>query len=200
MVERLIVARHAESEFSAVERVNGDPTVGGGLTEGGREEARGLGALLVDDRIDLCAVTEFGRTRETAEIALTGRDVRQIVVRELNEIGIGSFEGGLLAEYRSWARSNGPTAECPGGGESRVAAATRFTRGFRLLLARPEPTILAIAHGLPIRYLLSALDERDPTAILEAVPHAEPYRVARADLERAVDRLERWCARPAWAA
>jgi broad specificity phosphatase PhoE len=199
-VERLVLARHAESEFSAVERVNGDPSVSGGLTDRGREEARALGALLAGDEIDLCAVTEFARTRETAELALAGRDVPLIVVPELNEIGIGSFEGGLLAEYRIWARANDPTADCPGGGESRVAAATRFARGFRLLLARPERTIFAVAHGLPIWYLLMALDERDPTPIVEVVPHAEPHRVSRAALGRAVDRLERWCARPVWAA
>jgi broad specificity phosphatase PhoE len=200
-VERLVIVRHAESEFSAVGRVNGDPAVdGGGLTDRGRRQARALGGLLADEPIDLCAVTEFARTLETAALALAGRDVPTIVVPELNEIGIGSFEGGSLAEYRTWARANDPTADCPGGGESRVAAATRFARGFRVLLDRPEPTILAVSHGLPVRYLLFALVERDPTAIVEPVEHAEPHRVSRAGLERAVERLERWCAAPAWAA
>jgi probable phosphoglycerate mutase len=200
-VERLILARHAESEFSARGSVNGDPVVeGGGLTERGREQARALGALLADDELDLCAYTEFARTRETAELALAGREVPRLVVPELNDIRFGSFEGGLLADYRRWAHAHDPTADCPGGGESRVGAATRFARGYRVLLARPEVTILAVAHGLPVRYLLSALVEEDPVAVVDPVQHAEPHRVSRSQLERAVTRLERWCERPAWAA
>ena len=142
-MERLILARHAESEFSARGAVNGDPLVeGGGLTARGREQARALGELLEDDEIELAAFSEFARTRETAELALAGRTVPTLVVPELNDIRFGSFEGGLLTEYRSWAHSHGPTVECPGGGESRVGAAARFARGYRILLARPERTIL----------------------------------------------------------
>jgi broad specificity phosphatase PhoE len=200
-VERLIVARHAESEFSARGAVNGDPLVdGGGLTARGREQARALGALLADDEIDLCAFSEFARTRETAELALAGRTVPMLVVPELNDIRFGSFEGGLLVDYRRWAHEHGPTVEGPGGGESRVSAAARFARGHRVLLARPEATVFVVTHGLPVRYLLSALVERDPAAVVEPVQHAEPHRVSRAQLERAVERLERWCERPAWAA
>ena len=199
-MDRLILARHAESEFSVRGAMNGDPSVaGGGLTERGREQARALGELLADDEIDLCVYTEFSRTRETAELALAGRDVPRIVVPELNDIRVGSFEGGLLTDYRRWAHSHDPTDECPGGGESRVEAAARFARGYRFLLARPERTIFAVAHGLPIRYLLSALVEQDPAAIVDPVQHAEPNRVSHAQLERAVARLERWCAAPAFA-
>ena len=108
--------------------------------------------------------------------------------------------GGPLADYRLWARANEPTAVCPGGGESRVGAAARFARGYRLLLGRPEATIFAVAHGLPVRYLLSALLEEDPAAVVDPVQHAEPNRVSRRQLERGVARLERWCDRPAWAA
>jgi probable phosphoglycerate mutase len=200
-VERLIVVRHAESEFSASGAVNGDPRVaGGGLTARGRAQARALAELLADDELDLCAYTEFARTRETAELAVAGRDVPTIVVPELNDIRFGSFEGRHLDDYRVWARANDPTAVCPGGGDSRVGAAARFARGYRVLLARPEETILAVTHGLPVRYLLSALLEQDPSAVVDPVQHAEPHRVSRRQLERGVARLERWCERPAWAA
>ena len=200
-MERLILARHAESEFSARGTVNGDPLAeGGGLTARGRAQARALGELLADDEIDLAAYSEFARTRETAELALAGRDVPRLVVPELNDIRFGSFEGGSLADYRRWAHAHDPVAECPGGGESRASAAERFARGYRVLLARPEGTILLVTHGLPVRYVLTALVEQDPTAVIEPVQHAEPHRMSRAQLERAVARLERWCRRPAWAA
>ena len=198
MVESVVLVRHGESEFSARAACNGDPTVAGSLTEAGRRQAEALGMLLADDDLDLCATTEFPRTRETAEIALAGRDVPRVVVPELNDIRFGRFEGGLLDEYRKWAHSAGPGDECPGGGESRSAAAHRFSAGFRTLLARPEERVLVVAHALPIRYVLSALIERDPTAFIEPVAHAEPHRLSAEQLERAVARLERWSANPVW--
>jgi len=199
-VERILLARHAESDFSVRTALNGDPSIeGGSLTPAGREQAEALGMLLRDDPIDLCATTEFRRTRETADIVLAGRDVPRLVVAELNDIRFGSFEGGLLSDYRTWASAAGPADACPGGGESRVVAAGRFARGYRVLLARTEATVLAVTHGLAIRYLLSALIERDPTAVVEAVPYAEPYRFSAAQLERGVARLETWCQSPVFA-
>ena len=199
-MQRVILARHGESEFSVRTAVNGDPRVaGGGLTPVGRDQARALGTLLQDDPIDVCATTEFVRTRQTADLALAGREVPRVVVPELNDIRVGSFEGRLLSDYRVWARAHGPAEDCPGGGESRVDAARRYAAGFRAVLARPEETVLVIAHALPIRYLLSAIIERDPTAIVEPVPYAEPYRFSAGQLDRAVTRLETWCRDPAFA-
>ena len=39
-----------------------------------------------------------------------------------------------------------------------------------------------VAHGLPIRYVLNALDELDPSPLVEQVAYAEPYRLSRAEL------------------
>lgn len=199
-MERVILVRHAESEFSARGACNGDPRVeGGGLTEAGREQARALGELLEDDEIDLCAVSEFRRVQETAEIALAGRDVPRLVVPELNDIRFGRYEGGQLEEYRRWAHAHGAADDCPGGGESRVDAARRFCAGYRILLARPEKTVVAVTHALPIRYVLSALLEQNPAAIVEPVAHAEPTHFSAGQLERAVARLEAWCRHPVFA-
>ena len=198
-MERAILVRHAESEFSAREAVNGDPAAPGALTETGREQAEALGTLLEDDAIDLCVTSEFARTIQTADIALAGRAVPRLVVPELNDIRVGRFEGGLLSEYRAWAHAHGPDDECPGGGESRAQAAHRFAVGFRIVLERPEATILVVSHSLPLRYLVGALVERDPTAIAEPVPYAEPQRITRGQLERAVARLEAWSRNPVFA-
>jgi broad specificity phosphatase PhoE len=45
-VQRLILVRHAESVFNVRGVLNGDPSVPGGLTQRGREQARRLGRLL----------------------------------------------------------------------------------------------------------------------------------------------------------
>ena len=198
-MERAILVRHAESEFGVRSLVNGDPSVDNPLTQAGREQAAALGVLIRDDPVDLCVVTEFGRTQETADIALAGRDVPRLVVPELNDIGFGSFEGGSFDAYVRWAHSHGPLEDCPGGGESRVEAARRFVAGYRQVLERPEVHILAVGHGLPIRYVLGALVELDPVAKVDPVEHAEPFRVSYAQLERAVDRLDAWTRNPVFA-
>jgi 2,3-bisphosphoglycerate-dependent phosphoglycerate mutase len=197
-VETVILARHGESELSAAGLVSGDPVEPRGLTEIGRGQARRLGELLADEAIDLCVTSEFVRVRETADLALAGREVPRVVVPELNDVRFGEFEGGPFDDYRAWARERDPT-EAPPSGESRAEVAARYVRGFRRVLERAEATILVVAHGLPLRYTLLALEGLDPTPIVEQVPLAEPYRLSRGDLERATTRLERWSRRPVWA-
>jgi 2,3-bisphosphoglycerate-dependent phosphoglycerate mutase len=197
-MDEVILARHGESELSVVGTVNGDPAAACALTATGREQARRLGELVEDTELDLCVTSEFQRTRETADLALAGRDVPRLVLAELNDVRFGSFEGGTLADYRMWAAENEPTVEAPGGGESRSGTVARYVRGYRTILARPERTVLVVTHGLPIRYVLDALADTDPAPLVEQVAYAEPYSLARDQLERAVDRLERWAAQPAW--
>jgi broad specificity phosphatase PhoE len=197
-MERAILVRHGESEFSLRNAMNGDPSVSCPLTDEGEKQARRLAEALRDDEIDLCVVTEFERTRRTAELALAGRDVPRLVVPELNDIRVGAFEGGPLDVYRTWARERSPIEVPPGGGESRAQAAERYVRGFRVVLERPETTVLVVAHGLPIRYLLIAAEGGTPGPIVPALDYATPYPLGRAELEAAVEQLEAWAATPTW--
>jgi broad specificity phosphatase PhoE len=196
-VKAAILARHGESEFSARGVMNGEPGLAGPLTVAGVAQARMLGQALRETPIGLCVVTEFERTRQTADVALEGRDVPRLVVPELNDINVGKFEGGLLEAYRAWARDRSPV-EIPAGGESRAGVAERFARGFRLILERPEETVLVVAHGLPIRYVLLAMQGTEPRPVVETVDYATPYRLSRSDLEHAVERLELWVRDPIW--
>ena len=193
------MARHGESEFSVVGRTNGDPRVACALTETGRQEARRLGEMLAKGRIDLCVVSQFERAQETADLALAGRDVPRLVSADFNDIRFGNFEGRTLTEYRAWAHAHGPEVQAPGGGDSRAETVRRYIRGYRLILARPERTILLVAHGLPVRYILDADNGRDPAAAVAQVPYAEPFQLDASELAAAVDRLEAWTASPHWA-
>jgi 2,3-bisphosphoglycerate-dependent phosphoglycerate mutase len=198
-VESAILARHGESEFSVRGAMNGDPGVSCPLTDEGKLQARRLGEALRNERIDLCVVTEFQRTTQTADLALMGRDLPRLVVPELNDIHVGDFEGGALEAYRAWAREHSPVAVPPGGGESRAQVAARYARGFRIVLARPERAVLVVAHGLPIRYLLLAVEGKGPRPFVANVEYATPYELTRSELEEAVADLERWASSPAWA-
>src|SRR5919206_2235720 len=101
-MDAVILARHGESELSAAGLVSGDPAEPRGLTEIGREQARRLGERLAEEPIDLCVTSEFARVRQTADLALAGRDVPRLVVPELNDIRFGAFEGKPFDEYMTW--------------------------------------------------------------------------------------------------
>ena len=197
-MRRAILARHGESERSVVGRTNGDPRTACALTETGREEARALGRALAGDEIDLCVTSEFERVRETADLALEGCEVPRLVLPELNDIRFGEFEGRPLTDYRAWAHAHGPEEPAPGGGDSRAETVGRYVRAYRTILARPEETVLVVAHGLPVRYILDAIEGRYPAAAIAQVPYAEPFRLEAGELTAAVDILEAWVANPAW--
>jgi hypothetical protein len=56
--------------------------------------------------------------------------------------------------------------------------------------------ILAVTHGLPMRYVLDAADGSFPGPRLASVPHAVPFSLDRAQVERAAGTLEEWAAAP----
>ena len=191
----LVVARHAESELNVDHILNGDASVPARLTHLGRRQARALGESV--GPVDLVAHTSFERTRETAELAWP--DAPLLVVPALDEIRFGRWEGTRWGEgYEAWVGSAGPEDDCPGGGESRVAAARRYVRGYRTLLERTEERLALIAHGAQVRYLLLATAGASPTPVLEHVLPAEPYEVTREELERAIALLDDWTASPAF--
>ena len=195
-MNELVVARHAESELNLENVLNGDPALAVGLTPRGEAQAHALGAAV--GQVDLAAHTRFQRTRSTAELAWP--EAPLLEVPELDEIRFGRWEGTRFGDgYEVWARSARPEEACPGGGESRVEAARRYASGFRLLLQRPEARIALVAHGAQIRYLLLAVSGSRPARILEHVPPAQPYRVDRDELRRAIELLEAWAAAPEFA-
>jgi broad specificity phosphatase PhoE len=195
---RLFLARHAESEYSARSLLNGDPTVPCGLTTLGVAQARALGKTLAREPLELCVTSGFQRVEETADEALRGRNVPRLVVPELADPRYGPYEGRPLAEFRAWA-SRASSAEVPEpGGESRQSIVERYARSFHLMLARPEESILVVAHSLPIAYALAARDGIPPGPNVPIAEHAEPYPFDGRELERATAFLEGWAAAPTW--
>jgi broad specificity phosphatase PhoE len=196
-VRELLLARHA---FAGSNRdvVASSLAPGEGLTPEGVEQARALREALAREPVALGVSTGFARTDETLALALEGRDVHRIVVPELGEIGFGEYDGGLLETYRVWAAAESPSVAAPGGGESRGDAATRFARGLRILLARPEETVLAVAHALAVRYVLDAAEGLVPAARIAPVEHAVAHRLTTAEAEAAATLLVEWGRDPAF--
>jgi broad specificity phosphatase PhoE len=184
-----VLARHGESTLNVDGVVNGDPSVQVRLTEKGRCEADLLGKQLRNLPLDLCVVTRFARARETAEIALEGRDVRFDVEPLFDDIDIGALEGASLDDYRAWKRAHTRADPFPDG-ESLDEAAVRYGRALESLLARPEPAILVVAHEIPVRYALNAAGgSDDPDAPHHAIANATPYLFGEGELAGAAARL-----------
>jgi broad specificity phosphatase PhoE len=195
-VEKLLLARHA---LAASNRGNGTASCsppGEGLTSEGVEQARRLADTLAFEDVGLGVSTELRRTQETLDLALAGREIPRFVLPELNEIHFGSFDGRPLEDYRAWAWHEPPDVLAPGAGESRAQGAARFASGLRLLLDRPESTILAIGHALMVRYAIDAVAGLVPAARMTPVEHAVPHRFSATDIGRAARLLESWSRAP----
>jgi probable phosphoglycerate mutase len=190
-VRLFVIARHGESTLNYERRVNGDPTVPVPLTEKGRNEARLLGQQIAHLPIDVCIHSRFERTRETAQIALAGRDIPFETDALLDDIDIGELEGKTLDDYREWKLAHTRLDPFPGG-ESLDDAALRYARAFRQLLARPEARVLVVTHEIPLRYAVNAADGSDdldgPT---HELANATPYLFDDTALERAAKQIER---------
>lgn len=190
MSRLFVLARHAHSVLNDERRVNGDPTKPVPLTDRGREEALLLGLEVSGVAVEHCVCTRFGRTRDTAELALAGRAVLIEVEPLLDDVDIGELEGQTLDDYRAWKAEHTRDDAFPGG-ESLNDAARRYTRAFRGMLDGPWGSMIAVCHEIPIRYALngaSGSDELDGPA--HAVPNASPFLFDERALSLACDRIE----------
>jgi alpha-ribazole phosphatase len=190
-MELYVLTRHGESALNRENRINGDPTVPVALTEQGRNEAQLLGQQIAHIPIEVCICTRFTRTRDTAEIALQGRDVPLEIEPLLDDIDVGKLEGLPLEDYRAWKREHTRRDPFPGG-ESLDAAALRYAQAFRKLLARSETSMLVVMHEIPVRYAINAADGSDDLdGPAHQLANATPYLFDRDALRRAVEGIER---------
>jgi len=190
-VELYVLTRHGESTLNLENRINGDPAVPVALTEKGREEAQLLEQQIAHVGLDLCICTQFSRTRETAEIALGGRQVPIEVEPLLDDSDVGDLEGLPLEDYRAWQREHTRSDPFPGG-ESLDAAALRYAKAFRMLLERPERSVLVVAHEIPLRYAINAADGSDDLdSPAHQLANATPYLFDEGALARAIVGIER---------
>jgi probable phosphoglycerate mutase len=186
-----VIARHGQTVYNVERRVNGHPWREVPLSEEGEEEALLLGGQLVNFPLDVCIHTRFPRTRQTAELALGGRDVPFACERLLDDIYVGELEGRSIDDYRAWKRSHSRSDPFPGG-ESLDDAARRYATGFRRLLARPEERILVVCHEIPLRYALNAAAGSDSLdGPIHDIRNASPYLFDETALARAADGIDK---------
>ena len=186
-----VFARHAESTLNHENRINGDPAVPAPLTERGREQAALLGLQVRGLPLDVCLHTRFGRTLETAQLALEDRDVPIVEEPLFDDVKIGDLEGQTIDEYHAWKRQHVRSDRFPGG-ESLVETALRYAEAYRRLLAAPYACALIVCHEIPIRYALNAVGESDDLdGPVHSIPNAAPFLFDDTALDKAAAGIER---------
>jgi broad specificity phosphatase PhoE len=190
-VQLYVISRHGESTLNSEQRINGDPEVEVRLTDKGRDEAGLLGQQIAHIPLDLCVHTRFGRTHETASIAIQGRNVPLEVEPLLDDIDVGELEGKTLQDYRTWKRAH-PRSDAFPGGESLDDAGRRYADAYERLLERPESSILVVTHEIPLRYAINAADGSDDLdGPAHQMANATPYLFDDGALRRAVEGIRR---------
>src|SRR2546422_1604679 len=89
---RIYLARHGQTEWNALHRIQGWTDVP--LNDTGRRQAQELAVRLQGVHLDVIYSSALRRSRETAEIVAGGRPVESLEV--LNEQSLGGFEGKYL--------------------------------------------------------------------------------------------------------
>jgi broad specificity phosphatase PhoE len=169
-MDRLFVARHAESEFNVRGIVSAMPGGPGSLTADGRRQAQRLGEAVGVEAIDVC---------------VTSRSVPHEEWADFDDPAAGVFEGQTVEAFNSWLRTASKEM-APAGGESQAQALARHLRGYRALLERPEPVVFAVIHRLGVGWLLAGLDGgRFPD-----VSYAQVHELSVDEVVKAVTRLE----------
>jgi broad specificity phosphatase PhoE len=186
-----VLVRHAQSVLNLERRINGDPSVPAPLTEVGRAEAVALGLQTAHLPLDRCVHTRFGRTRETAELALGAREVPLECQPLLDDIDIGELEGQTIDDYRAWKRRHTRADAFPGG-ESLDDAARRYADAFEWLLGAEAAATLVVCHEIPVRYALNAAAGSDDLdGPVHQLENATPYLFDERALAAAVSGIRR---------
>ena len=187
-MDRLILVRHAETTYNARGLMNPDSQAEAGLSPAGLRAALELRTRLSHEPIEIAIVTSRLRTALTAE-ALVGDGTPLLV---LDEIGVGSFEGRPVSEYRAWIRSN-PLRSAPSGGESVADATARYLTGLRRIRELPGDLGVVVMHNLPMRMTLNAAAGNDPIrGDVQRVPNAARFDLSGNGLDTAIAGLGAW--------
>ena len=83
--------RHGKTDWNVKHKLQGKTDIP--LNDEGRRMAENAGKQYSDIHFDVCYCSPLCRAKETAEIALKGRNIPIITDDRLQEMGFGVFEG-----------------------------------------------------------------------------------------------------------
>jgi probable phosphoglycerate mutase len=191
-VDRLIVARHAESEGNAEGFISADPSSPRSpLTHRGRQQAQQLADRLGAEHVDVSVTSGTLRAVQTSEIVATALSIPVVKTPLLDDPHAGVFEDGPVEAFVEWMSGCDPDASVPGTSTSLRDAAQRYFDAVTMLLTRPERTVLVIAHAPALRWIAQAAEGRtDPLDYRHPLfEYADPVEVDVLALRSRLDAL-----------
>ena len=160
--------RHGQTDWNQAGYVQGRYDVP--LNENGREQARLAGKELKDVSIDVCYCSPLIRAKETALIALEGRNVPMVYDDRLVEMAYGVYEG-THWKGEAYQRNRRMLAMRYPGGESYLDVAHRaFSFLDEIQDEAKEKNILIVCHGGIARAINSYfVDECDNDSFIDNI-------------------------------
>lgn len=191
---RLYLARHGETEWNALGRLQGATDIP--LDASGRAQAKALGESLRGEGIVSVTTSDLSRARQTGEAAgaALGLTAPPFIDHELRERSFGVFEGltrdQLEADHTEAWRAWRASGVVPTGGEAQPDIVARMKRGIARCFARSVETngpMLIISHGAAMRLFLSELT----TEVIVPIANGAVFRLDLGD-DGATIAMEPW--------
>ena len=172
---QLILLRHGQSTVNAQGLINEDPANNVPLTSYGREQVKIVAEKLKDKLIDVILVSEFMRTKQTAEIVNTFHDKEIIVDKRINERRFGKN----MCEYLpvKFAVEKNPFGEWPGG-ENFFQFKDRIKSFVNWLATQDYDNVLVVTHAAVVKVIRAVAENiPDDKVDLPSVKEAEYFEV-----------------------
>lgn len=161
---RLLLMRHAETDWVAANRFQGQTDVP--LNTHGRRQAAALAHVMAGEAIHVLYASDLQRAWETAQAVVTVRPHAIPLQAEprLREMHFGRWEGLTYDEIQQqeaaalaiWEGDLEHTA--PPGGETLLQMAERVRAVYtNIRQAHAEQTVALVAHGGPLQVLLTCI-------------------------------------------
>lgn len=176
-MKKLFLVRHGQSQWNLENRFTGWQDVD--ITEVGKQEARTVGKMLKEEKVDVAFTSKLIRAQHTLKIILEeyGKTNMSIMMDEaLNERSYGMLEGLNKFEtaekygvekVHTWRRS---FDIAPPGGESLKDTYERVIPYFEKHIhprLKKGQNVLIVAHGNSLRALIMYLEQLTPEEILK---------------------------------
>ena len=181
-MRRIYLARHGETEWNALGRLQGHTDVP--LNDAGRAQARALGALLANEGLASVTTSDLARAHETGALAAlaTRAAMPSAVDPDLRERRFGIFEGLTRDEcatqhtehWRAWVENTTP----PPGAEPVDVAVARMERALSRVVERAtNGAALVVSHGGIMRLWLAAAaaGSADARALVPPIANGAVY-------------------------